>query len=64
MGNWNRKMDKKVIKGYTELDLKKKIKAYKDRGWTQIGEIKTENYNSGAYIALMQLNLERQSKRA
>ncbi|MGE7623578.1 hypothetical protein ACQKMD_11085 [Viridibacillus sp. NPDC096237] len=64
MGNWHSKRCRKIVKGYTEFDLKKKIKDHETRGWKQLGEIKSENYNSGAYAALMEMEIERKVKHA
>ncbi|OMC86911.1 hypothetical protein BK128_09605 [Viridibacillus sp. FSL H7-0596] len=64
MSGWHSKRCRKVVKAYTEFGLKKKIKDNETRGWKQLGEIKTENSNSGAYAALMEMEIERKVKHA
>ncbi|MGE7838024.1 hypothetical protein [Viridibacillus arvi] len=64
MSGWGTKRNKQIVRAGSEFQLKKKIKNHEERGWKQLGEIKTENYNGGAYAALMELEIERCVKRA
>lgn len=44
------------MRGYTAIDLQKRIDDYEARDWKQISKIQTENKNGGAYAVLMELN--------
>ncbi|AMX00433.1 hypothetical protein [Rummeliibacillus stabekisii] len=53
---WGRDAGRKILRGYTAMDVQKRIDDYESRGWKQISKIQTENKNGGAYAVLMELN--------
>ena len=50
---WGRDGSRKLVKGYSAMDVERKVKEHIQRGWRQISEIQTTNFNGGAYAALM-----------
>ncbi|MGR6899569.1 hypothetical protein [Rummeliibacillus sp. BSL5] len=56
---WGRDVGRKILRGYTAMDLQKRNDDYETRGWKQISKIQTECRDSSAYAVLMQLENKR-----